>query len=79
MSLENKTVRLFAVNDAGVVCSLEATLGELVSGCNSKRCPMGMFSCPVSRSIRCEDVTVETWAGVFRVKEVEDGQESNQR
>ncbi len=66
MSLENRTVRLYAVNDTGFdYCSMEVTIGELTSACRDHKCPMGMFGCPVSRAVACEDVTAETWAKVL--------------
>ena len=75
MSLENKVVQLYAVNAAGCdYCSMEVTVGELTSACRDRKCPMGLFSCPVRRDVACEDVTAETWAKVFHWEDDEDAQ-----
>ena len=75
MSLENKVVELLVVNGTGVdYARMEVTIGELTSACRDHKCPMGLFSCPVSRAVACEDVTAETWAKVFHWED-EDAQD----
>ena len=76
MSVENKLVQLYAVNDMGFdYCSMEVTVGELASACRDHNCPMGLFSCPISRAVACEEVTAGTWAKVFHWEEEGDAQD----
>ena len=73
MDLRNKIVELYIVNNLGFdYANLEATLGEMADNCVNKYCPMGMFSCPINRKHRCEDVTVDMWAEVFHLCEDND-------
>ena len=78
MSLENKVVRLHVhfpslkAYGSGKCLSTDTTLGELVSACHSKQCPMGIFSCPIFRSVDCGEVTAKMWADVFDAKEEDD-------
>ena len=77
MSLENRIVELYIVNDLGFDYSkMRNTLGELTAFCNGKYCPMGVFQCPIDRKLRCEDVTVDMWAKVFGVKDEDDAHSS---
>ena len=72
MSLNNEEVCLYISRDPyDADAELETTIGELVDACHSKRCPMGMFSCPILDRFgcACEKVTAQMWGRIFGIYE----------
>ena len=68
MSLNNECVSLYVSKDPyDSEAELETTIGELVDACHSKRCPMGLFSCPILDRFgaACEKVTAQMWGHIF--------------
>ena len=71
MNLSSESVELYIGKEVDDPCaSMETTIGELASACQSGQCPMGLFSCPLEYGEGyCHKVTERTWASFFDMDE----------